>query len=193
MTRFVQSDLGAVPRSRSAAPRTARGQKKVERDMRVVQLLNGGLSVAEIAKREGVTAKRMRALIEEILARRAPEPPAFAALQVNTLLEALRTNYDAMSATNLRAIDRVILIVRELDRWRGFGAVRRRSLRRRAGATPLSRSGPPISRPKKAPQLYENTRLTPGNAPASTCSSASPKRPLRRYDEGRTANGAATR
>jgi len=29
--------------------------------MRVVQLWNGGLSVAEIAEREGVTAKRMRA------------------------------------------------------------------------------------------------------------------------------------
>ena len=57
-----------------------------------------GVSVAEIAAREEVTEKRMRALVSEILARRMPEPPAeFLALQVSRLNEALLVAYSAMS------------------------------------------------------------------------------------------------
>ena len=58
-----------------------------------------------------------------------PEPPAeFLALQVSRLNEALLVAYSAMSGANLRAVDLVVKIVRELDRYHGFSAGRRRVL-----------------------------------------------------------------
>jgi CelD/BcsL family acetyltransferase involved in cellulose biosynthesis len=87
-------------------------------------MLNGGISVAEIASRERLTLKRMRTLVQEILARRMPQPPAeFLAVQVSRLNEALLVSYGAMSNANLQAVDRVVKIVRELDRYHGFAAV----------------------------------------------------------------------
>ena len=91
--------------------------------MRIVRLLNSGLSIAEIATRERVTDRGMRKYVRGLLARRAPEPPAeFMALQVSRLNEALFVSYNAMSGANLEAVDRVVKIVRELDRYHGFAA-----------------------------------------------------------------------
>ena len=65
----------------------------------------------------------MRKYVRGLLARRAPEPPAeFMALQVSRLNEALFVSYNAMSGANLEAVDRVVKIVRELDRYHGFTA-----------------------------------------------------------------------
>ncbi len=62
----------------------------------------------------------MRALIKETMARRMPHPPAeFVAIQMGRLNEALLIAYSAMSPTNLKAVDRVVKIVRELDRYGG--------------------------------------------------------------------------
>ncbi len=74
--------------------------------------------------REGVTRRRMRAIVQEILSRPRPDetPSEFATLQVVRLNEALRASYSAMSGGNLRAVDRVVRIVRELDRYHGFPA-----------------------------------------------------------------------
>ncbi len=52
-----------------------------------------------------------------------PAPPQeFVAIQVSRLNEALLVAYSAMSPTNLGAVDRVVKIVRELDRYHGFNA-----------------------------------------------------------------------
>ena len=92
--------------------------------------LNRGVSVAEIAGRIGVTEKRMRALVKEILARRMPAAPEdFVALQVSRLNEALLVAYSAMSPENLRAVGLVVRIVRELDRYHGFAGAGRRPRR----------------------------------------------------------------
>jgi hypothetical protein len=108
-------------RDRSAAARRAARQRRAEREARIVDLLNRGVSVAEIADRDGVGERAMRKSIRTLLARRAPAPPAeFLALQVSRLNEALLVAYDAMSAVNLEAVDRVVKIVRELDRYHGF-------------------------------------------------------------------------
>ena len=82
-------------RNRSVEARRSKRLAKARRDSRIVDLLNRGVSVAEIAAREDVTEKRMRALILEILARRMPEPPPaeFVALQVSRLNEALLVAY----------------------------------------------------------------------------------------------------
>ncbi|MGH6797581.1 MAG: hypothetical protein ACREDI_04275, partial [Roseiarcus sp.] len=91
----------------------------------IISLLNCGVSVAEIAAREGLSLKRVRNLVREILARRMPQPPSeFVALQISRLSETLLVSYTAMygasSGANFQAIDRVVRIVRELDRYHGY-------------------------------------------------------------------------
>jgi DNA-binding CsgD family transcriptional regulator len=106
---------------RSPAARGVARQRRTERERRIVSLLNVGVSIGEIAARERVSLKRMRNLVREILAQRMPQPPAdFVALQISRLNEALLVSYSAMGGANLRAVDRVVRIVRELDRYHGF-------------------------------------------------------------------------
>jgi hypothetical protein len=117
----VEPAPSAPRRDRSPAARSAARQKRAAREARIVSLLNHGVSIAEIADRDGVGERAMRKSIRTLLARRAPAPPAeFLALQVSRLNEALLVAYGAMSAVNLEAVDRVVKIVRELDRYHGF-------------------------------------------------------------------------
>ena len=48
------------------------------------------------------------------------------AIQVSRLNEALLVAFSAMGPTNLKAVDQVVKIVRELDRYHGFAAAQRR-------------------------------------------------------------------
>src|SRR5271165_2764450 len=91
-------------------PSTARAArvKTFERERLIVDSLNRGVSVAEIAARVGVSEKRMRAVIRDPrtairgLARRMPAPgDEFAARQVSHLSEALLAAYSAMGSMNL--------------------------------------------------------------------------------------------
>jgi DNA-binding CsgD family transcriptional regulator len=128
VTTDPSSDSPPYPprRDRSFAGRRKAHAAKGARERRIVNLLNAGVSVAEIAQSEGVTHRRMRMMVGEILARRAPQPPAeFLALQVSRLSEALLVSYGAMGGGNLEAVDRVVKIVRELDRYHGFAGVGR--------------------------------------------------------------------
>ena len=94
---------------------------KFKREQQIVDYLNRGVSVPEIAARVGLSEKRMRAVIREIIARRAPAPPEeFLTIQMSRLNEALLVAFSAMTgATNLKAVDRVVRIVRELNRCHG--------------------------------------------------------------------------
>ncbi len=176
MSVFAETVPPAPLRDRSIEARRAARQAKARRERRIVDLLNRGVSVAEIAAREEVTEKRMRALVSEILARRMPEPPAeFLALQVSRLNEALLVAYSAMSGANLRAVDRVVKIVRELDRYHGFCASRSRVL----GDAPriehedrLALAAPrQIARKWRGPQRFGNAgcgaEILPGNGVAT--------------------------
>ena len=125
MSDCADAALLAAPLAPSTDARAAR-LKKFERESLIVDYLNRGASVAEIAARAGVSQKRMRAVIREILARRMPVPPEeFVAVQVSRLNEAMLVAYSAMAPTNLKAVDRVVRIVRELDRYHGLFAGRR--------------------------------------------------------------------
>jgi DNA-binding NarL/FixJ family response regulator len=74
----------AARRDRSLAARRAARQAKASRESRIVEGLNRGVSLADIAEREHVGEKRMRVLVHEILARRVPKQPAeFVATQVS--------------------------------------------------------------------------------------------------------------
>jgi hypothetical protein len=113
-------------RCRSAEARRAARQAKASREKRIVECLNRGVPIVEIAEREDVSENRMRRLVRDVLARRMPAPPAqFIVMQVNRLNEALRLSFGAMSGANLQAVDRVVKIVRELDRYHGFTAAER--------------------------------------------------------------------
>ena len=82
---------------RKSTPRAAARLRKITREQKIVALLNAGVSIAEIAGREGVTERRIRQRVQDILARRAPRAPAeFATLQVSRLNEALLVAYSAM-------------------------------------------------------------------------------------------------
>jgi DNA-binding CsgD family transcriptional regulator len=159
-----------VRRDRSAAARRAARLRKVTREARIIGLLNRGVSVAEIAAREGLSLKRMRNLVREILAKRMPQPPAeFLSLQISRLNEALLLSYTAMhhasSGANFEAVDRVVRIVRELDRYHGFASYGGRArapdnLRLAAPTqTPPSLEGPIPSDSEMAPQAIEKARF----------------------------------
>src|ERR1700691_2484116 len=73
----VETLLGPpVRRERSVAARRAARLERGELEARIVSLLNRGVAVAEIAAREGLSLKRMRNLVREILAQRMPQPLA---------------------------------------------------------------------------------------------------------------------
>ncbi len=112
----VAPAAACIPPSEARAARLA----KFKREQLIVDFLNRGVSVAEIAARVGVGEKRMRANIREILARRMPHPPEeFVAIQVSRVSEAMAVAFSAMSPTNLKAVGQVVKIVRELDRYGG--------------------------------------------------------------------------
>jgi DNA-binding CsgD family transcriptional regulator len=117
-------------RDRSIQARRKTREAKAKHERQIMDLLNRGLSVAEIASRSGVSIKHMRNLVRKILAERMPQPPGeYLALQVSRLNEALLVSYGAMydssTGANFEAIDRVVRIVRELDRYHGFAPVPR--------------------------------------------------------------------
>lgn len=130
MPQSVDSAPPAAPPDRSIQARRTAGEArlaKFEREKLIVDYLNRGVSIPEIAAQMNVGEKHLRALIREILARRMPAPPAeFLAMQVSRLNEALLVAYSAMGGMNLKAVDRVVKIVRELDRYHGFAAAERR-------------------------------------------------------------------
>ncbi len=166
MSESVEAVRPASVRGRSIEDRLAARRRKYEREKLIVEYLNRGISVPEIAANCGLTEKHMRACIRETLARRMPAPPAeFLAIQVSRLNEALLVAYSAMSMTNLRAVDRVVKIVRELDRYHGFVAAERRVpdfSRLSQPAEGLPALGPPPTDGRQtAPQALEKVDTAP--------------------------------
>ena len=77
-------------RDRSIEARLRARRKKGARERHIIDLLNRGVSLAEIATSRGVTLRRMQILVKTILARRAPAAPEeYLALQVSRLNEAM--------------------------------------------------------------------------------------------------------
>jgi transposase-like protein len=156
-------------RDRSIEAKRSARLKKFERESLVIDHLNRGVSVAEIAMRLDVTEKRTRAIIREALAAHLPGPPEeFVALQISRLNEALLVASSAMSGQNLKAVALVVKIVRELDRYHGFFSAQRRSLR---DPRPLALSEEEAEKPLAllvdgpgmAPQETEKVQSAPEN------------------------------
>jgi hypothetical protein len=109
--------------ARSRRRRLEARQARAERNVKLFNLLKSGVPIAEIALQEGLSVRRARELVREMLERREVDPPAgFAQLQIGRLSDAMMVAYAAMMEGNLQALDRVLRIVGELDRRHGFAA-----------------------------------------------------------------------
>ena len=92
------------------------------RDLRLLEQLAAGATIEEIAANQGISLHHARRRKAAILAERAIDPPhEFIRLQIRRLSEAMLVAYCAMTDGNLKAVDKVVRIVRELDRYHGFG------------------------------------------------------------------------
>lgn len=108
--------------TKTGSRRRATIRENATRDLRFIELLGAGVTVEEIAASEGISPQWVRRRKAAILARRAIDPPQeFIQLQIRRLSEALLVAYASMSAGNVKAVDQVIKVVRELDRYHGFG------------------------------------------------------------------------
>ena len=115
--------------------RRATKREQAKRALRLVEKLAAGVTIEEIAASEGISPQWVRKRKAAILAQRAIDPPhEFIQLQIRRLSEAMLVAYSAMSAGNLKAVDQVIKVVRELDRYHGFGPY--------AGSPRLAAPGP---------------------------------------------------
>jgi hypothetical protein len=133
-------------------PKRRRTTKRelAKRDLRFIEKLAAGVTIEEIAASEGISPRWARERKAAILAERAIEPPhEFIQLQIRRLSEAMLVAYSAMSNGNLQGVDRVVKIVRELDRYHGFGPYS--NSERLAAPGPVE--PPPLALPEPPPAL----------------------------------------
>ena len=150
--------IARIP-SRSRAQRLARQRERAADDIRLMTLLAAGVGTDDLALQEGVSPRRMRDRVAAMLARREVEPPAsFAPLQTARLGDALKVAYAAMMDGDLKALDRVLRIVRELERYQGYRPPETRALP--PSLTPLARlAAPAAPRALPAPQTDQPTKI----------------------------------
>jgi hypothetical protein len=92
-----------------------------KRDLRLIEKLAAGATIEEIAASEGISVKWARERKAALLASRVIDTPhEFIKLQIRRLSEAMLVSYSAMSLGDLNAVDKVIKVARELDRYHGF-------------------------------------------------------------------------
>ena len=92
-----------------------------KRDLRLIEKLAAGATIEEIAASEGISVKWARERKAALLASRVIDTPhEFIKLQIRRLSEAMLVSYSAMSLGDLKAVDKVIRVARELDRYHGF-------------------------------------------------------------------------
>ena len=104
-----------------AAARIAPRRRTADQRLRIQERLTMGLTVAHIARVEQLTVRRVRQIIAEMLASREIDPPAgFVQLQIARLSEAMIVARTMMMQGNLQAMDRLIKLTSELDRYHGF-------------------------------------------------------------------------
>jgi hypothetical protein len=93
----------------------------VEARERIMDLLISGMPVIRIARLEGLTVRRVRQIIAEMLAKRELDPAAgYVQIQIARLNEAMIVAHDMMTGGDLAAMDRFLKLTAELDRYHGF-------------------------------------------------------------------------
>jgi hypothetical protein len=116
MTKDADANAGAGPKRRRATKR-----ELANRDLRFIEKLAAGVTIEEVAASEGISVKWARERKAAVLASRVIDTPhEFLKLQIRRLSEAMLVSYSAMSNGNVKAVDQVIKVARELDRYHGF-------------------------------------------------------------------------
>jgi hypothetical protein len=156
MTRHPDAKTAKIDKTAQIGPepprrRRATKRELARRDLRLVEQLAAGVTIEEIAANQGISLKWAKERKAAALARRAIDPPhEFMQLQIRRLSEAMLVAYSSMSDGNVKAIDQVIRIVRELDRYHGFGQYP--ESRRFAAPAPVA-PPPPLALPEPAAAL----------------------------------------
>ena len=146
---MAEADGKGEPKSKR---KRATRREKALRDSRRIRLLASGQTINEVAAREGIPLRRARERVSAILARRVDTPAEFAEMQIRRLNEAMVVAYASMRDGNLKAVDRVIRITREYDRYHGFAPI----LAAAAAALPP----PPLALAPAAPVSPQNDEAT---------------------------------
>ncbi len=129
MTMAQDDDIETTQiKPEGARRRRATKRDQAKRDLRLVEKLAAGATIEEIAANEGISVKWARERKAALLASRVIDTPhEFIKLQIRRLNEAMLVSYSAMSLGDLKAVDKVIKVARELDRYHGFGPARDRA------------------------------------------------------------------
>jgi hypothetical protein len=119
-------------RPRQRHTRVSRGL----RARRIVERLRGGWAYDEIARAEGLKARRVRQIVAEFLKGcEAEDDGTHARMQIERLGRAMRVAGDAMEEGDLRAIGPFIRAIDRLDRYQGLA----RDAARKAKPTPMTK------------------------------------------------------
>src|ERR1700678_3049963 len=154
MAKLPKKSRGPEPPAPAAEParRVAPRRKTADQRLRILERLTTGLSVVHIARVEKLTVRRVKQITAAMPESREIDPPAgFVQLQVARLGEAMIVTRTIMMEGDLQAVDRMIRLTRELDRYHGF-----------AQAQIPAPPGPPsprrLAEPERRPQLTNSRR-----------------------------------
>ena len=146
-TKTAKTEQTAQIGPKASKRRRATKRELAQRDLKLVEQLAAGVTIEEISANQGISLKWAKERKAAVLARRAIDPPhEFMQLQIRRLSEAMLVAYSSMSIGNVKAVDQVIRIVRELDRYHGFGPY---PAPRRFAAP----AAPPLALPEPPPAL----------------------------------------
>jgi hypothetical protein len=153
--RAVGMARGADKKAAEHGRKRQRATKRdlAQRDLRLIEKLAAGVTIEEIAASEGISIKWARERKAAVLASRVIDTPhEFIKLQIRRLSEAMLVSYSAMSNGDLKAVDKVIKVARELDRYHGFapeGGAQRHAASLSAPPPPLlALPQPPAAEPE---------------------------------------------
>jgi hypothetical protein len=165
MAKPPQKSRRAEPPPPLPAPRSAGRRATAERKLRILERLTAGVSVGRIAHVENLTARRVRQIIAEMLAKREVDPPAgFVQLQIARLGDAMVVAHTRMMEGDLKAMDRLIRLVGELDRYHGFGGAQIAAAPQTAPPPPQLAAPPrELLAPKPTPEQPEEEIFRPAS------------------------------
>ncbi len=110
-----------------------------------------------MAADEGISLRLARRRVSAILSR-SPDPPAeFAQLQMRRLNEAMIVAYASLKVGNLKAIETVLKVTREYDRYAGLALT---------VAAPAPPAAPALPAPRLALAPPQDNEATLSEAPA---------------------------
>jgi DNA-binding CsgD family transcriptional regulator len=115
LTDSQETSPGARPARRLSNP----AQRRL-RDERILERVQGGWDYEDIARKEGLSVRRVRAIVARAMKPRRADPSSdHARLQRVRMAPSLRLAAEAVASGDLRGIDRLLRLLDRLDRYNG--------------------------------------------------------------------------